>query len=90
MGKTKSSKETEGVSDGTHSGQTSAEGGTLEPALSDALQLHLDKVLEVINASREALEHKIEAVIININLLQAEQRKLADKVKSNETLLAEL
>ena len=43
-------------------------------------------MLEAINASREALEHNIESVVIDINLLRADQRKVAERGKINETL----
>ena len=47
--------------------------------LPEALQLHLDKVLEAITASKEALEQKIESVVIDVNLLRADQAKIARK-----------
>ena len=54
------------------------------------MQLHLDKVLEAITASRKALELKIDTVVIDMNLLMADQSKLADRITNNEMTLAEV
>ena len=64
--------------------------GSMEPALPDALQLHLNKVIEAIKTSREALEHKIETVLVDLNLLRADHKKVAERVKANESTLADL
>ena len=58
----------EGATDRTtsdHAGQSRGhqEEGPLEQTLPSTLQLHLDKVLEAIKASREVLEQKIETVV---------------------------
>ena len=95
MGKTRGSKDLDqgpGISPGPEAEKPGegAAGGTKEQALPEALQLHLDKVLEAINASREALEHKIESVVVDVNLLRADHKKVAEKVKEQETLLAEM
>ena len=61
-----------------------------EQPLPEALQLHLDKVLEAITASKEALEHKIESVVMDVNILRTEHKKVAEKVKANDIQLEEL
>ena len=47
-------------------------------------------MVEAIKASCEALETKIKTVINDDNLLRADQWKLAERVKTNETSISEL
>ena len=58
--------------------------------LPESLQLHLDKVLAAITASREVLEQKIQSVVTDVNLLHADQTKLVDRVKEAEASLSKL
>ena len=58
--------------------------------LPESLQLHLDKVLAAIKASREVLEQKIQSVVIDVNMLRADQSKLVDRVKETESSISEL
>ena len=90
MGKTKGPKETGPNAEQQTSGHT--EGGTSSNGkeLPDALQLHLDKVLEAIKTTREALENKIDSVVIDVGLLRADHKKIAEKVDINKLLLADI
>ena len=95
MGKPKTQKDMEVTTDkGATCPQdittNNQERGRAESQLPESLQLHLDKVLAAITASREVLEQKIQAVVIDVNLLRADQSKLADKVKDTETSLKEI
>ena len=90
MGKTKGPREAgpnAELQTGAH-----AEGGISSNGkeLPDALQLHLDKVLEAIKTTREALEHKIDSVVIDVGLLRADHKKVAEKVETNKLLLADI
>ena len=81
MGKPRGNKEPKGASDktmgeGLDQAGYAQEGGPAGQVLPDNLQLHLDRVLEAIAASRVALEQNIENVVIDVNLLRADQRKL--------------
>ena len=95
MGKTKSLRDQEGGlekrgEDTTMTTEGSQSAITQEQELPASLQTHLNKVLAAINASRESLEHKIETVIIDVNLLRADQQKIADRVKSTETQILDI
>ena len=95
MDRSKAQMDPDGAMDKKASGKK--EGGvvsqasnTQNAALLDMLQLHLDQLLEAIAASREALEHKLEMVVVDIGLLRADQRKTAEKVQKNYRTLNEL
>ena len=51
---------------------------TRDAQLPDTLQLHLDRVLAAITASREVLEEKIERVVLCVNFLRADQSKISE------------
>ena len=78
MGKPKTQKDLEVTTD---RGATNTQDTTtnnqeriqVESQLPESLQLHLDKVLASITASREVLEQKIQSVVIDVNLLRAYQ-----------------
>ena len=68
MGKKKGARETAQLMELPATTQSETANGeelssVFSPELPGALQLHLNKVLEAIMASREALEHKIEVVV---------------------------
>ena len=89
MGKTKMSKEVEGSMDKPEPQkplQTEGpwEGASTIHTFPETLQLHLDEVLEATTASRETLEQKIETVVVDMTLLRADQRKLAERVTVTE------
>ena len=95
MGKPRAAKDTKGTSDKTIPEEVdktggAREGGPSEDIHPDPLQLHLDKVLEPITASRKTLEQKIETVVPDMILLRADQRKVAESVTTNELALREL
>ena len=89
MGKSKVAKDTENSSDKTPTEKPAQAAGSSEEAhvLLETLQLQLDKILEAITASREALEQKIETVVVDMTILHADQRKVAERVSIAETSL---
>ena len=90
MGKTKGPREAGPNAELQTGGHTEGGISSNGKELPDALQLHLDKVLEAIKTTREALEHKIDSVVIDVGLLRADHKKIAEKVENNKLLLADI
>lgn len=64
--------------------------GVVPPTGLNTQEDKLDLILKEIRGSRAALEMRIDAMSTNLNLLQAEHKKLVDKVKSNKMTLDDL
>ena len=82
MGKFKPPKENENPAEKMaqecpHQVSGAQEGTPSIQTLPETLRLHLDKVLEATTASREALEQKLETVVVDLALLRADPRKIA-------------
>ncbi|KAJ1128943.1 hypothetical protein NDU88_007315 [Pleurodeles waltl] len=54
------------------------------------LQATLDKILGAIEDTKTTLQRDIGQVSVEVNLLRADHQKLADRVKENEIVLAEI
>ncbi|KAJ1115859.1 hypothetical protein NDU88_004080 [Pleurodeles waltl] len=65
-------------------------GGAMAEPVTPPLQATLDKILEAIEDSKTTLQWDIGQVSVKVNLLRADHQKLADRVKENEIVLAEI